>query len=123
MVSAQPYASSAPTGAGGRVVLGLSTLGISEIGEASKRSIHADAKREMARRGIDECSVEGLARFECEQIYSDSSVAEFKQCVLTTSNSIASRASAERASAAARAAAYEASKSRPSYNDRYLPKY
>jgi hypothetical protein len=114
------YAASAPMGVGGRVGFGLITLGISEIGEANKRSKHEEAKREMARRGIGDCSVEGLARFEREKIYSDLSSADFRQCVLTTSNSIASRISSDQAKAAA---AYQASQAKPNYNDRYLPKY
>ena len=119
----QTYTASSPMGAAERVGYGIVTLGISELDEASKRSKHEKARQEMARRGIDDCSVEGLATFECNKIYSDSSSADSKQCVLNTTNTIASRISADEAKSSANAAAYRASQQKPNYNDRYLPKY
>lgn len=95
-------------GAVGRTVLGVLSIGISEAQEAKWRNTREVYDTELARRGIYDCSANGLAVYECEQIYGSRDLPDFKQCVVQVRNTIAARGSADAAQLEAQRARYQA---------------
>ena len=98
------YLAHQPSGTGGRVFFGVATLGMSEVLEEKKRSQLTVYRNELERRGIDNCSANGLANFECGAIHPEKDSPEFKTCVLTITNTIEARISSDVAAANARRA-------------------
>ena len=94
------YLTNQSLGAGGRVMFGVMTLGMTEAFEAGKRSKLEIYSKGLENRGITDCSANGLARFECKALHSHERSSDFKQCVLTLENSIVARRQAQGARAA-----------------------
>ena len=105
----------------GRAVLGVLTIGISEMQEADWRATRKVYDAELARRGIYDCSANGLATYECNKIFDRTDMPEFKQCVVQIRNTIAARGSADAAQLEAQRARYQAWKAaNPSPNQKYI---
>ena len=87
------------------------SMGLSEARVARDKAENALYEAEMVSRGIKSCSSEGLAKYECEKIYSDTSSSDFLKCSLEMTYTIDARKSADEAKEEARrakAAAFKA---------------
>jgi hypothetical protein len=87
-----------------RVAMGVLTLGLSELAVASDKSDLQKIESEMTKRGLNDCSAEGQARYECSKLYGEQKSKEFQSCVLSMKNSITARLVSDRAAAQAAAA-------------------
>lgn len=97
----------------GRVIMGVFTLGMTELSERTLEKYQEAYQAEVIARNLGSCSSDEVATAECKKIYSNTDTPDFKKCVLDISLSISTSHTAADAKAnaiaARRAAAYTAS--------------
>ena len=94
--------------AAGRVVVGLFTLGVSEITNNKNVEKLELYRVERDKRKLGFCDAKNIARADCRGIYTDHYSNAYKQCLLTTRHSIEARIASDDAKKAAKRAEYQA---------------
>jgi len=73
---------------GGRVLMGVLTLGITELGEQHAGNVRDSYLEEANSRGIQNCSADSIAKVECRSLFPNSGSTQYTQCVSTATASI-----------------------------------